>query len=106
MAWSAVYLRKARNRSGDHSGQVRYWQILLQKSAADDGRSVISLGAAGYDPPALTLFTQLHATRCTEPEWVVVERPAMRAAAGSVQWQPERTHPGRLVDRAVEAGRA
>ena len=91
---------------GLHWAYFRFWQILLQKSAADDGRSVISLGAAGYDPPALTLFTQLHATRCTEPEWVVVERPAMRAAAGSVQWQPERTHPGRLVDRAVEAGRA
>ena len=26
--WSAVYLRKARNRSGDHSGQVWYWAPL------------------------------------------------------------------------------
>jgi hypothetical protein len=37
---------------------------------------------------------------------VAAERPAMRAAAGSDRWRPERTHPGRLVDRAVEAGRA
>jgi len=30
----------------------------------------------------------------------------MRAAAGSERWRPEQTHPGRLVDHAVEVGRA
>src|SRR5215218_2581242 len=83
----------------------RFAPILLQKSAADDGRSVISLGAAGYDPPALTIFTQLHATRCTEPEWVAVAQLAMRAVGGSGRWQPEQIRPGRPVDHAVEAGR-
>jgi hypothetical protein len=39
--------------------QVRKVPILLQKSAAADGRSAISLGATGFDPPALTLSTQL-----------------------------------------------
>jgi hypothetical protein len=29
---------------------VSFGSILLQKSAAADGRSVVSLGAAGYDP--------------------------------------------------------
>jgi hypothetical protein len=32
--------------------QVRFVQISLQKSATADGRSAISLGAAGVDPPA------------------------------------------------------
>ena len=32
---------------------------MLQKSAAADGPSAISLRAAGFDPPALTLSTQL-----------------------------------------------
>jgi hypothetical protein len=31
----------------------------LQKSAAADRRSAISLSAASFDPPALTPFTQL-----------------------------------------------
>ncbi len=39
--------------------QVRSVPILLQKSAAADGRSAISLRAAGSDPPALTPSTQL-----------------------------------------------
>jgi hypothetical protein len=33
--------------------------ILLQKSAVAMGRSAISLRATGFDPPALTLSTQL-----------------------------------------------
>jgi hypothetical protein len=37
----------------------RYWQILLQKSAASDGLSAITLSAAGFDPPAPTFSTQL-----------------------------------------------
>jgi hypothetical protein len=39
--------------------RVCFGSILLQKSAAADGRSVISFGAAGFDPPALTPSTQL-----------------------------------------------
>jgi hypothetical protein len=34
----------------------RFWQILLQKSAAADGRLGIWLRAAGIDPPALTPY--------------------------------------------------
>jgi hypothetical protein len=56
------------------------------------------------DAGLLTLFTQLQ--RYTQPERVVAERLAMRAALGSGRWQPEQTHPERLVDRAVEADRA
>ena len=37
----------------------RYWQILLQKSVGCDGRRPFHFGAAGFDPPALTLSTQL-----------------------------------------------
>jgi hypothetical protein len=62
--------------------------------------------ATGFDPPALTLLRNSNATRCTEPERVVDERPAMRAAAGSERWQQEQTRLGRLVVHAVEAGRA
>ena len=39
--------------------EVRFVPISLQKSATADGRSAISLGAAGVDPPAPTLSTQL-----------------------------------------------
>jgi hypothetical protein len=42
-----------------HLCNVAYWKILLQKSAAADGRVAISLRAAGFDPPALTPSTQL-----------------------------------------------
>ena len=39
---------------------VGFVPILLQKSVASDGcPSAISLRAAGFDPPALTLSTQL-----------------------------------------------
>jgi hypothetical protein len=38
--------------------QVRFVPILLQKSAPTDGRSAISLEAAGIDPSAPTLSTQ------------------------------------------------
>jgi hypothetical protein len=38
--------------------------ILLKKPAAADGRSAISLRAAGSDPPALTPSTQLR--RCAK----------------------------------------
>jgi hypothetical protein len=40
-------------------GDVAYWQILLQKSAAADGPVGHSLRAAGFDPPATTPSTQL-----------------------------------------------
>jgi hypothetical protein len=33
--------------------------ILLQKSVCSDGPSTISFGAAGFDPPVVTLSTQL-----------------------------------------------
>jgi hypothetical protein len=36
-----------------------FWQILLQKSAAADGPLAMSLKAAGFDLPALTLSAQL-----------------------------------------------
>jgi hypothetical protein len=39
--------------------QVSFVPISLQKSATADGRPAISLGAAGFDPPAPTLSTQL-----------------------------------------------
>jgi hypothetical protein len=38
---------------------VWIWPILLQKSVAADGPSAISLRAAGFDLPALTLSAQL-----------------------------------------------
>ena len=38
---------------------VGLWQILLQKSAAGDGRPAVSLRAAGFDLAALTPSTQL-----------------------------------------------
>jgi hypothetical protein len=71
-------------------------QILLQKSAATDWGLWPSLRAAALR--SLTRFTQLHRYAITEPEWVVGEPSAVRAAAGSGQWQPERIHSGRLVD--------
>jgi len=40
-------------------GNARAIAALLQKSAAADGRSAISLRAVGSDPPALTPSTQL-----------------------------------------------
>jgi hypothetical protein len=85
----------------------RFWRILLQKSAVtDDAVRPFHLGRRGLVPRSRRSLRNFYATQYREPEWVVVERPAMRAAAGSGQWRPERTHPGRLVDRVVEAGRA
>jgi hypothetical protein len=43
----------------DRAGHVGFVPILLQKSAATDGSSAISLGTTGFDLPALTLSTQL-----------------------------------------------
>jgi hypothetical protein len=45
------------------------------------------------------------ATQNTERERVAVG-PAMRAVAGSEQWQPEQTHPGHPLDHAIETDRA
>ena len=44
-------------------------KILLQKSAAADGPWTISLSAVGFDPPALTLSTQL-------PRYAIHRAPA------------------------------
>src|SRR5436190_23994142 len=52
----------------------------------------------------LTLCTS--SRRCTEPDMVVVGRPALRAAADSERWRRERIHPGRLAGRAAEADQA
>jgi len=41
------------------TGYVRFVPILLQKSAAADGRSAIPLREAGFDAPAMTPSTQL-----------------------------------------------
>ena len=87
--------------------QVCSWQILLQKSpVTDDVDLAISLGAAGFGPRPRRSLRNSYATQYTEPERVAVAQPAMRAAAGSEQWRPERTHPGRLVGHEVEADRA
>jgi hypothetical protein len=40
-------------------GYVSFVPILLQKSAAADGRSAIPLREAGFDAPAMTPSTQL-----------------------------------------------
>jgi hypothetical protein len=45
--------------------------ILLQKSAAADGRSAVLLRAAGFDPPALTSF-----------------KPSLRNAQSPSGWWP------------------
>src|SRR5437868_14607811 len=63
--------------------------------------STISFGAAGFDPPALTLSTPSNATQCTEPQQVAVGPYMLRAAVGSGRWRQERTRPGRLSGRAI-----
>jgi len=64
-----------------------------------------------YERPALIRWRcrplrNPNATRCTELEQVAAERRAMQVAVGSGRWPPERTHPGRLGDHAVEVDRA
>jgi hypothetical protein len=52
-------LLRCRRTGGDYLN-IRFWQILLQKSVAPDGcSSVIRLRATGFNPPALTPSTQL-----------------------------------------------
>jgi len=65
----------------------------------------VHLGRWGL-PPTPTLLRNFYATQYTEPERVAVAQLAMRAVGGSGRWQPEQIRPGRLVDHAVEAGRA
>jgi hypothetical protein len=60
----------------------------------------------GFDPRPRRYLRNFYATQYTEPQRVAVAQLAMRAAAGSGRWQPEQIQPGRLVDHAVEAGRA
>src|SRR5256885_16666557 len=57
-------------------------------------------------PPTPTLLRNFYAARYTEPERVAVAQLAMRAVGSSGRWPPEQIRPGRLVDHAVEAGRA
>src|ERR1700710_1169227 len=59
-------------------------------------------GGGAWSPDALYATFTLH----REPERVAVAQPAMQIGAGSEQWRPEQTHPGRLVDHVVEVGRA
>src|ERR1700710_1450483 len=59
-------------------------------------------GGGAWSPDALYATFTLH----REPERVAVAQPAMQIGAGSEQWRPEQTHPGRLVDHVVEGGRA
>jgi len=40
-------------RQKPHLRKVRFWRILLQKSAAADGFAAIQLMSAGFDPPTL-----------------------------------------------------
>ena len=68
-------------------------------------RSPISLRVTGVWPPTPTL-RNFYATQYREPGRAAVVQPAMRTGAGSERWRPEQTHPGRLVDHAVEVGRA
>ena len=95
-----------RSRDDFRVRHVCSWQILLRKSAAADGRSANHLGAMGFDPRPRRSVRNFYATQCTKPQRVAVAQLAMRAAAGSGRWQPEQIRPGRLVDHAVEAGRA
>ena len=45
--------------ASDAAGNVAYWQILLQKSAATDLVVGLFVESRGFDALALTLFTQL-----------------------------------------------
>jgi len=78
----------------------------LQKSAAAEGLAAIKLMSAGFDPPTLAALRNFDANRCTKPEWVVAERPAMRAVVDSERWRPRQIHPGRLLGHEVEADQA
>jgi hypothetical protein len=89
------------------SRRVRFVPILLRKSAVtDDVVRPFYLGRRGLAPDPGALYATATATQYTEHEQVAVVQPAMRAAVGSEQWRPERTHPGRLVGHAVEVDRA
>src|SRR3954463_4682003 len=57
-------------------------------------------------PSTPTLLLKFDAMQYREPEQVAGAQLAMRTVGGSGRWQPEQIRPGRLVDHAVEAGRA
>jgi hypothetical protein len=63
-------------------------------------------GDGGLVPRPRRSLRNFYATQYREPERVAVAQPAMQTGAGSERWRPEQTHPGRLVDHAVEVGRA
>src|SRR5829696_7859873 len=66
----------------------------------------IRLGATGLICRPLRWLRNSNATRHTEPLWVVVERPAKRAAGDFELWRPEQIRPGHLEARAIEADQA
>jgi hypothetical protein len=79
------------------------YSILLQKSAATDDVVRPFQWATGFGRPTRRSLRNYYATQHRELEWAAVAQPAKRAAADSERWRPEQTHPGRLVDRVVEA---